>query len=79
MDCMNKVLTWQRKVNLDRLTRHIFHIHLYPSHRKYLRFCIQDKAYQFNVIALGPKSSLRFFHENSISSSRVLENAKFET
>lgn len=64
MDCMNKVINLAKKgdwaISID-LQDAYFHIPLFPGHRKYLRFCIQGKAYQFKALAFGPKSSPRTF------------------
>ena len=38
-----------------------FQILIHPSHRKYLRFCIKGKVYQYRALAFGPKTSPRVF------------------
>ena len=64
MDTMKTVLNlvkkgdWAFSVDLKDA---YFHILIHPSHRKYLRFCIKGKAYQYRVLAFGPKTSPRVF------------------
>ena len=64
MDTMKTVLNlvkkgdWAFSVDLKNA---YFHILIHPSHRKYLRFCIKGKAYQYRVLAFGPKTSPRMF------------------
>ena len=64
MDCMKKVINLAKKgdwaISID-LQDAYFHISLHKNHRKYLRFCIQGKAWQFKTLQFGPKSSPRLF------------------
>ena len=64
MDTMKTVLNLVKKgdwaFSVDLKDAH-FHILIHPSHRKYLRFCIKGKAYQYQVLAFGPKTSPRVF------------------
>ena len=36
-----------------------FQVFIHPKHRKYLRFCIQGRAFQLRALAFGPKTSPR--------------------
>ena len=38
-----------------------FHIPIFRRHRKFLRFCIQGRAYQYRSLAFAPKTSPRVF------------------
>ena len=64
MDCLSTVLKlvqqgdWAISVDLKDA---YLHIPMYPPHKKYLRFCIQGKAYQFNCLCFGPTVAPRAF------------------
>lgn len=64
MDTMKTVLNLVKKgdfaLSLD-LADAYFHIPIFPSHRKFLRFCIAGRVYQFKVMAFGPKVAPRTF------------------
>ena len=64
MDTLSKVLNLVKKgdwgISID-LKDAYFHILIHPAHRKYLRFCIQGKAFQYRALAFGPKTSPRVF------------------
>lgn len=64
MDCMNKVINLAKKgdwaISID-LKDAYFHIPIHKKHRKFLRFCIQGKMYQYRALAFGPKTSPRVF------------------
>ena len=64
MDTLKTVLNLVKKgdwaISID-LKDAYFHIMVHIKHRKYLRFCIQGKAYQFRALAFGPKTSPRVF------------------
>ena len=38
-----------------------FHVPIHPDHRKFLRFCIQDKCFQYKVLPFGLTTSPRVF------------------
>ena len=64
MDTLKTVLNPVKKgdwaISID-LKDAYFHILVHRKHWKYLRFCIQGKAYQFRALAFGPKTSPRVF------------------
>ena len=64
MDCMKKFINLAKKgdwaISID-LQDAYFHISLHKNHWKYLRFCIQGKAWQFKALPFRPKSSPRTF------------------
>lgn len=64
MDTLSKVLNLTKKgdwaISID-LKDAYFHIPIFQGHRKYLRFCIQGKAYQYTALPFGPKTSPRVF------------------
>lgn len=64
MDTMKTVLNLVQKgdwaISVD-LKDAYFHILIHPKHKKFLRFCIQGKAYQYRALAFGPKTSPRVF------------------
>ena len=64
MDTLKTVFNLVKKgdwaISID-LKDAYFHILVHRKHRKYLRFCIQGKAYQFRALAFGPKTSPRVF------------------
>ena len=64
MDTLNKVINLTKKgdwaISID-LTDAYLHIPIFQGHRKYLRFCIKGKAYQFIALPFGPKVSARVF------------------
>ena len=64
MDTLSKVINLVRKgdwgISVD-LQDAYFHIPIFRSHRKYLRFCIQGRKFQYRVLAFGPKTSPRVF------------------
>ena len=39
----------------------IFAYHFFQAHRRYLRFCVQGRAYQYRALAFGPKTPPRVF------------------
>ena len=64
MDTLNKVLNLVKKGDwaiIVDLRDAYFHIPIFPGHRKFLRFCIQGRAYQYRALAFGPKTSPRVF------------------
>ena len=64
IDTLNKVINLTKKgiwaISID-LTDAYLHIPIFQGHRKYLRFCIKGKAYQFIALPFGPKESARVF------------------
>ena len=64
MDTLSKVLNLVKKgdwaITVD-LRDAYFHIPIFQRHRKFLRFCIQGRAYQYRALAFGPKTSPRVF------------------
>ena len=64
MDTLKTVLNLVKKddwaISID-LKGAYFHVLIHPKHRKYLRFCIQGRAFQFRALAFGPKTSPRVF------------------
>ena len=64
MDTLKTVLNLVKKddwaISID-LKDAYFHVLIHPKHRKYLRFCIQGRAFQFRALAFGPKTSPRVF------------------
>ena len=64
MDCLSKVLNLVQKgdwaISID-LSDAYLHIPLHVAHRKYLRFFIQGKAYQFTCLCFGPSQAPRNF------------------
>ena len=64
MDTMSKVINLVKKgdwaISID-LRDAYFHIPIFPAHRRYLRFCVQGRAYQYRALAFGPKTSPRVF------------------
>ena len=82
MDTMKTVLNlvkkgdWAFSVDLKDA---YFHILIHPSHRKYLRFCIKGKAYQYRVLAFGPKTSPRVFTKVVAVVAAKFDNAEHKT
>ena len=64
MDSLNSVLNLVKKgdwaLSLD-LKDAYFHIPIHPSHKQYLRFCVNNQCYQFRVLCFGPTSAPRVF------------------
>ncbi|VDI76632.1 Hypothetical predicted protein [Mytilus galloprovincialis] len=64
MDTMTKVLNLVKKgdwaCSLDLQDAYL-HVPIFPKHRKYLRFAIDETVYQFKVLCFGPTSSPRVF------------------
>ena len=64
MDTLSKVLnlvkTGDWAISLD-LNDAYLHVPKFHSHRKYLRFCIQNQCYQFKVLCFAPTSAPRVF------------------
>ena len=53
-----KVGDWMTSLDLKDA---YFHIPIHPGHRQYLRFCIQDRCYQYRVLPFGLTTSPRTF------------------
>ena len=64
MDSLNSVLNLVQPgdwaISLD-LKDAYMHLPIYSSHKRYLRFCIQGKAYQFTCLCFGPTMAPRIF------------------
>ena len=64
MDTLSKVLnlvkTGDWAISLDLKDAYL-HVPMFHTHRKYLRFCIQNQCYQFKVLCFGPTSAPRVF------------------
>ena len=64
MDTMTKVLNLVKPkdwaISLD-LSDAYLHIPIFPKHRKFLRFCIAGKCYQWKSLCFGPTSAPRVF------------------
>lgn len=64
MDTLTKVLNLVKPndwaISLDLKDAYL-HIPIHRSHRKYLRFCIQGKVYQFVALCFGPTQAPRCF------------------
>ena len=64
MDTMSKVLNLVKKgdwaVTLDLKDAYL-HVPIFQKHRKYLRFCVRGKVYQFKALCFGPTSAPRIF------------------
>jgi hypothetical protein len=64
MDTLSKVLnivkTGDWAISLD-LNDAYLHVPIFHTHRKYLRFCIQNQCYQFKVLCFGSTSAPRVF------------------
>jgi len=64
MDTLSKVLNLVKPqdwaLSLD-LKDAYFHIPIHNTHRKFLRFCIQGKMYQFVALCFGPAQAPRVF------------------
>ena len=64
MDCLGKVMKLVRKgdwaVSIDLKDAYL-HIPILKQDRKFLRFCIQGKAYQFTCLCFGPTMAPRVF------------------
>ena len=64
MDTLSKVLnlvkTGDWAISLDLKDAYL-HVPIFHTHRKYLRFCIQNQCYQFKVLCFGPTSAPRVF------------------
>ncbi|VDI49374.1 Hypothetical predicted protein [Mytilus galloprovincialis] len=64
MDSLNSVLNLVQKgdwaISLD-LKDAYFHIPIHETHKKYLRFCVNNQCYQFRVLCFGPTSAPRIF------------------
>ena len=64
MDCLSKVKNlvqlgdWVISIDLKDA---YLHVSLHVAHKKYLRFCIQRKAYQFTCLCFGPTEAPRNF------------------
>ncbi|CAC5396319.1 unnamed protein product [Mytilus coruscus] len=64
MDSLNSVLNLVQKgdwaISLD-LKDAYFLIPIHETHKKYLRFCVNNMCYQFRVLCFGPTSAPRIF------------------
>ena len=64
MDCLSKVMNLVQQgdwaISID-LKDAYFHIPIHPAHKKYLRFYIQGKAFQFTCLCFGPTVTPRSF------------------
>ena len=64
MDSLNSVLNLVQQgdwaISLD-LRDAYMHIPIHPGHKKFLRFCIQGKVYQFTCLCFGPAVAPRAF------------------
>ena len=64
MDTMSKVLNLDQKedfgINLD-LKDGYLHLKVFKKHRKYQRFCFQNKVYQFRAMCFCPTFAPRVF------------------
>ena len=64
MDSLNSVLNLVQQgdwaISLD-LKDAYMHIPIHPGHKKFLRFCIQGKVYQFTCLCFGPTVAPRAF------------------
>lgn len=64
MDCLSKVINLVQQgdwaISIDLADAYL-HIPIHVRFRKYLRFCIQGKAYQFTCLCFGPTLAPRTF------------------
>ena len=64
MDSLNSVINLVQKgdwaISLD-LKDAYMHIPIFPSHKRFLRFCIKGKCYQFTCLCFGPTVAPRVF------------------
>ena len=64
MDSMKTVLSLVQKgdyaFSLDLADAYLY-LPIFPKHRKFLRFCVNQQVYQFRVMAFGPKVAPRTF------------------
>ena len=64
MDSLSRVINLVQKVDwaiyLD-LKDAYMHIPIFPSPKRFLRFCIKEKCYQFTCLCFGPKIAPRVF------------------
>ena len=64
MDSLNKVLNLVQKgdwaISLDLKDAYL-HIPIFPPHKRFLRFCIKGKCYQFTCLCFGPTVAPRVF------------------
>ena len=64
METLNSIVlasqpgTWLASIDLKDA---YFHVPIHPDHRKYLRFCIQGKHYQYKVTPFGLSPAPRLF------------------
>ena len=64
-DCLSKVKNlvqlgdWAISIDLKDA---YLHVPLHVAHKKYLRFCILGKAYQFTCLCFGPIQAPRNLH-----------------
>ena len=64
MDTLAKVINlvkpndWAFSVDLSDA---YLHVPIFPSHRKFLRFCIQGQCFQWKALCFGPTSAPRVF------------------
>ena len=67
----------RRLGNFPRFKDAYLHIPLHVAHRKYLRFYINGKAYQFTCLCFGTNQAPRNFTKNSDCNSSTSQNAEF--
>ena len=64
MDSLSRVINLVKKgdwaISLD-LKDAYMHIPIFPSHKRFLRFCIKGKCYQFTCLCFGPTIAPRVF------------------
>ena len=64
MDTLSKVLNLVKPkdwaISLD-LSDAYLHVPIFLKHRKFLRFCVNKKCYQFKALCFGPTSAPRVF------------------
>lgn len=81
MDTLSKVLnlvkTGDWAISLDLKDAYL-HVPIFHTHRKYLRFCIQNQCYQFKVLCFEPTSAPSL-HKNTICSGSIPEDSRHKT
>ena len=76
MDTLNKVLNlvkpndWAISIDLTDAYLHI------PIFSKHLRFCVENRCYQWKTMCFGPTSAPRVFTKNGVCSSSTFENTQ---
>ena len=79
MDSLNGVLNLVQKgdwvISLD-LKDAYFHVPFHKTHKKFLRFCVNNQCYQFRVLCFRANVSSPDFHKSVHSGSCTLESSK---